>query len=207
MLTKPRRSPKRWPPGSTDSLLSTTVIQRSLSLLILDATDEHTGSEADISTRLQITLSKRGLPFAAPSSIAIASPADLSAHDDVLASASCVVVLGSTDAHPGLCLGIWNALANHDPTPKLAIACQFGAHDPTLTDTVLNAASVWAPIAIAPQSPVGHRDGGLFLLKFLTEVQLHSGEQITGRMAWFSWKKAGELLKRRSLVAQFGLRT
>ena len=51
------------------------------------------------------------------------------------------------------------------------------------------------------------REGGLFLLKFFTELDLHSEVNMTGRMAWFSWSKASELLKRRQLTGRFGLRT
>ena len=51
------------------------------------------------------------------------------------------------------------------------------------------------------------REGGLFFLKFFTELHLHSEVDMTGRMAWFSWSKATALLKRRRLKGSFGLRT
>ena len=44
------------------------------------------------------------------------------------------------------------------------------------------------------------------MLKFFTEMGLHSSDDITGKMVWFSCSKARELLRRRRLVGKVGVR-
>ena len=132
---------------------------------------------------------------------------DLARLADQLATASCIVLLGSANNSRERLLNTWDWLLANVEGPKLAVACHWGAPDSQLTDAVLGSTASWAPIAIAQETNVLPREGALFLLKFLTEMDLHSTDRITGRMAWFAWKKAGELLKRRRMNARFGLRT
>ena len=64
----------------------------------------------------------------------------------------------------------------------------------------------FAPIAVVPKMGVTPREMGLFCLKFFAELSLHSGNQITGKMAWFSVAKAREMMRRRGFATSFGLR-
>ena len=100
----------------------------------------------------------------------------------------------------------WAWLRANAAGPKLLAVCSWGDHDPAFSEEVLRASDDFAPLALVQESPVSGREGGLFLLKFFTELDLHSEVNMTGRMAWFSWSKASELLKRRQPRGRFGLR-
>ena len=183
-------------------MLSTTVIERPFTLIVVDCTGGASAPEADLTRRLLTTLAKRGVTLA--SAEPIAPP--LEPHASALDAASCIVLVGDS-ARPGVALDAWRWLDAHVTGPALVAASQFGAPDPTLTDAVLNTSPSFAPIALAQQTPAPPRTVALFLMKFLAELHLHTdAHRITGRMAWFAHKKAQELLKRRRLDATFGLR-
>jgi hypothetical protein len=183
-------------------VLSTSVIERPLALLLVDTTGNVEGWEWGVSNRLLTVLARRGVALVEERAIIIADSGDLTAHAKALAAASCVVLIGRGDD-----LGVWQWLAANVDGPKLAVVCQWGDHVGQLANAVLKAPGDWAPIAVASESPVTPREGALFLLKFLTELHLHSDARTTGRMAWFASTKAHELLKRRRMTARFGLRT
>jgi len=63
-----------------------------------------------------------------------------------------------------------------------------------------------APIIVTPTTLATPRQIGLFYLKFFTELKLHCSDMITGKMAWFAFSKAKELLRRRRYDVQFGIR-
>lgn len=183
-------------------MFSTSAIERPLVLLLVDTTGNAEGWEWGVSNRLLSVLAKRGVALASGQAITIVEAGELTAHAEVLAAASCVVLVGRGDD-----LDVWRWLTANVDGPKLAVVCQWGHHDGELAQAVLKAPGDWAPIAVAPELPVTPREGALFLLKFLTELYLHSDDRTTGRMAWFASTKAHELLKRRRMTARFGLRT
>ena len=137
-------------------------------------------------------------------------PGDLSLHAPLLEAASSILLVGpgaSASLRASLKVwGYWEWLVANVAGPKLFACCSWEDYDASLSDLILQASDELAPIAVVQQSPVAARDGALFFLKFFTELELHSEGRITGRMAWFSWSKAKELLKRRRLPATFGLR-
>ena len=73
-------------------------------------------------------------------------------------------------------------------------------YDPETTHDILKSPTNFAPLAVAQGSPLTPREAGLFFLKFFIELDLHSSDEISGRMVWFSWSKARELLRRRRLT-------
>lgn len=91
------------------------------------------------------------------------------------------------------------------PSYLLAISSTDG-FDASSGGSILKSNPPIAPIMIAPQSTMSLREAGLFYLKFFTELKLHSTDSISGKMVWFSFSKAKELLKRRRYAAKFGVR-
>ena len=91
-----------------------------------------------------------------------------------------------------------------DPSCLLAI-CSTG-FDVKSGEAILKSNPPIAPIVITPLSTMSLREAGLFYLKFFTELKLHSTDSISGKMVWFSFSKAKELLKRRRYPATFGVR-
>ena len=187
-------------------MLSKTVIEAPLRVLVVDATENVEGFEWEVASRLLAVLGKRGVALVDDEPLKVADVSDIGRRADAVSAATCVVLLGSEHGPPGRGLAVWEWIGSNVAGPKLAVVCQWGAGDWRLTDAVLEAPTRWAPIGIAQESAVSPREGGLFLLKFLTEMDLHSDERMSGRMAWFSWKKADELVKRRGMAVRFGLR-
>jgi hypothetical protein len=187
-------------------VLSTTSIERPLKLLLVDATNNEEDWEYEVATKLLAVLGKRGVALVEALPLQVASASELDIYHESLEAASCVVLLGSSHGSPDVCLDSWNWLGTHITDSTLAVVCLWGEPNQSLTELILKSHPAWAPVALAQESNVAPRDGALFLLKFITELELHSDSRMTGRMAWFAWKKAAELLKRRGLDARFGLR-
>ena len=138
------------------------------------------------------------------------TPDGLLGYVDLLRQANCLLVVahgGQTDPPAWAeLLGQWEWLSSHVDGPKLFAGCSWQSYDLRLSMAVLDKTGSFAPLALAPQAPVEPRAAGLYLLKFFTELALHSEEQVTGKMVWFSASKARELLRRRSLTGAFGVR-
>lgn len=175
--------------------------------MVGDCTGVADSPGADVARRLVDVLAKREIPMIGSQS-SVVGDGGLQRFASEVHAASCIVLIGDSDGHPGACLDAWRWLDANAPDPTLIVACQLGVPDPALTDAMLNTNPAFAPIALAQQTPVTPRAAALFLMKFLTELHLHTdqGNSISGRMAWFSHRKAAELLKRRRLDATFGLR-
>ena len=180
---------------------SAAAIPGPPSLLVVDASDEREGWEADFCRRLAGSLRRRGL------SVAVAPPADLRAHLDATPPPNCLLLAGhATPAAPESALRrCWEWLrAQEGLSPMLVALCTWGDHDPDLGREVLQTDQ--APFALAPTSPLTPREAGLYFLKFFIELHLHSPEEISGRMVWFSASKAAALLRRRGLAGTVGAR-
>ena len=189
---------------------SPTVIEAPPVVALVDASRNLAGWESEVCDRLFAAFARRGLRMVGEGASRVGEPEALASYGEALATASCVLLVG-----PGGAAGppagaelrdYWDWLRANLAGQKLVAVCSWENHDPALTDDVLKAADGFAPLAVAQQSPVSARAGSLFLIKFFSELHLHSEGQMTGRMVWFSWSKARELLKRRGLEGSFGLR-
>jgi hypothetical protein len=187
---------------------SPAVINTPPALLLVDASRNLAGWESEFCDRLFNAMARRGLEPVGSTPLRVGDPSDLKQHS--LTSASCVLIVGhGQEAGPSAAQEMHAYLSwlrTHLASPKLLAVCSWQDYDPTLTDEVLKSPNEFAPLAIAQQSPVTAREAGLFFLKFFTELQLHSENQMSGRMVWFAWSKAKELLNRRGLRGRFGVR-
>jgi hypothetical protein len=99
---------------------------------------------------------------------------------------------------------VWSDLLKQSwLSQKIVALCSWQSYQPETSQAALQSLSA---AAIVPESASNARESGLFYLKFLTELDLHSSDQISGKMIWFSFTKAKELLKRRRYQAKFGVR-
>ncbi|MCH8350080.1 MAG: hypothetical protein IIB29_07490 [Chloroflexi bacterium] len=113
----------------------------------------------------------------------------------------------ATQAGPTGLVAYWDWLSNQQGLdPKLLAVCTWEDHDADTSESILASEDNVASLAIAPQSPLSPRAAGLFYMKFFTELGDHSSDSINGRMVWFSCTKARELLRRRRLPGQIGMR-
>jgi hypothetical protein len=98
---------------------------------------------------------------------------------------------------------IWNQIETQPwLSQKIFTLCCWESYDPEISRAVMQSG---AASVIVPESPTSPREAGLFYLKFLTELDLHSADQISGKMIWFSFAKAKELLKKRRYNARFNV--
>ena len=187
---------------------SPTSIPGKPALLVADASRNVEGWESDFGARLYSSLSRRGMGLVGDGPITARDPDDLLARLGSLGGYNCILLLGhgSEDPQDGVA-GHWARLATWEALPPLLLAlCTWDQYDPSLSRRVLEPSEGPAAFALAPQSPLTAREAGLFYLKFFTELDLHSTDAISGRMVWFAWSKAKELLRKRKLQGVVGAR-
>lgn len=192
-------------------LWSSVSIPGKLRVLIVDASGDVGGWESELFARLFTSMKRRGLHLIGSAPARAKHPADML--PDLEPQDTCNTILlfsrGEGQGVPaGAGLGsYWSWLNSQSGlAPKLFAVCPWESYDPEVCRQILESPETFAPLAIAPQSPVTPRDANLYLLKFFTELHLHSDDTITGRMVWFSASKARELLRRRRLTGKFGTR-
>ena len=101
----------------------------------------------------------------------------------------------------------WGWLSSYEGlSPKLLAVCTCEDYDPNTSQSILAAEDSFAQFALVPSSPISPRTAGLFFMKFFTELDLHAEDAITGKMVWFSRSKARELLRKRHLPGEIGMR-
>ena len=188
---------------------SQTSIPGKLGLLVIDGCRNGQGWETELCGRIFNVLRRKGIALAGDGPLQVDDPEGLSEAFQDQSAFNCVFLLGHAAqiAEESKLSNYWTWLASSDAiTPKLLAVCTFEDHDPETSDAVLSAADGFAQLALAPKSPLSSRAAGLFFMKFFTELDLHAEDAITGRMVWFSHAKARELLKKRRLPGEIGMR-
>jgi hypothetical protein len=102
---------------------------------------------------------------------------------------------------------VLNAINSVHLSSYLLAICSTDGFNAESGESIVKSNPPIAPIIIAPMSIMSLREAGLFYLKFFTELKLHTTDSISGKMVWFSFSKAKELLKRRRYAAKFGVRS
>ena len=188
---------------------SQTNISGKLGLLVIDGCRNDRGWETEFCNRIFNVLRRKGIALVGESPIKVDRPQGLSETLQDQSAFNCVFLVGHAAqiAEESKLSSYWDWLASRDVlTPKLLAVCTFEDHDPDISQAVLSAADSFAQLALVPQSPLSPRAAGLFFMKFFTELDLHAADAITGRMVWFSHAKARELLKKRRLPGEIGMR-
>ena len=154
-------------------------------------------------------LRRKGIATAAEVPLKIDRPQLLSEALQDQDAFNCIFLVG----HAGRVSGtsnisdFWTWLLNSDRlTSKLLAVCTFEDHDPETSQSILSTENGLPQFAVVPKSPLSPRAAGLFFMKLFTELEFHAPDEITGRMVWFSHAKAKELLKKRRLAGELGIR-
>ena len=188
-------------------MFSTTVISGTPNVLIVDASHDVGAWEADFCGRLYRAMDRRGIALVRSTPAVIRRPEDLGPLVEG-ADYNCICLFGPVKhATAPRVTAYVDWLELHVAGPKLLTACAWESSTEADADRLLGASPTFAPIALMPRGPVSAREAGLGLLKFYTELVLHAQSETTGRMAWFSWRKAQELLTRRGFDREWVLRT
>ena len=176
---------------------SSITIPGSPLILFVDATLNIQGWEYEFSDRLYWSLHRSDLHLLGNTPLRVSNVTELKLNDFAF---NCLILFGHAEPEfslPPLEPGL---------PPFLLAILSSPIFDPRVSEEVLKLVSAVAPIAIAPLSAMTPREAGLFYLKFFTELKLHSAQNISGKMVWFSFSKARELLRRRRYSAKFGIR-
>ena len=163
-------------------------------ILMLDATQNKQGSEYAFSDRLYQSLKKSGLQMEADRPVQMI-PNQLSDYQF-----NCLLIFAHSEKD------FLETLTSQHLSSCLLAICSTDGFDAETGESIVKSNLPLAPIVIAPLTTMSLREAGLFYLKFFTELKLHSTDSISGKMVWFSFTKAKELLKRRRYAARFGVR-
>ena len=189
---------------------SQTTISGEPRLLIVDGSSDVQGWESEFCDRIGNCLVRKGFRLAGEAPIRVRSPENLAEPFQDEDSFNCVFLAchgKATQSGPTALVAYWDWLSNQQGLdPKLLAVCTWEDHDADTSESILESGDNVASLAIAPQSPLSPRAAGLFYMKFFTELGDHSSGSINGRMVWFSCTKARELLRRRRLPGQIGMR-
>ena len=189
---------------------SQTNIPGEPRLLIVDGSGNVQGWESEFCDRIWNILTRKGFQLVGEAPLRTANPEDLAEPCRDQDSFNCLFLAchgKSMHSDHASLADYWDWLSQHQGLePKLLAVCTWEDHDPDTSESVLESGDNVASLAIAPQSPLSPRAAGLFYMKFFTELGDHSSGSINGRMVWFSCTKARELLKRRRLPGQIGMR-
>ena len=189
---------------------SQTTIPGEPRLLIVDGSGNVQGWESEFCDRLWNVLARKGLRLVGEAPLRARNPEDLAEPCRDQDSCNCMFLAchgKATDSDHSSLAAYWDWLSQHQGLdPKLLAVCTWDDHDADTSESILESGDNVASLAIAPQSPLSPRAAGLFYMKFFTELGDHSSGSITGRMVWFSCSKARELLRRRRLPGQIGMR-
>jgi hypothetical protein len=172
-------------------------------ILTVDGTQNIEGWEHAFFDRLHRSLQRSGLEMTADRPVRATGAAEFVACVTE-SEFNCLLLF----AHPGSALSeFWESIRLHSQSHSfLSALCSVPDSDPRVSEDALKSDPAVVRLAVVPLSPMSAREAGLFYLKFFTELKLHSSENITGKMVWFSFSKARELLRRRRYSARFGVR-
>lgn len=191
-------------------LWSSVSIPGKPTTLVVDASCNLKGWEFEFCDRLFATMKRRGLLLKGSAPVRVKQPEDLLPHLEPQEESNCILLFSHGEGErvpPETKLrNYWEWLNSYVRPAKLFAACTWESYDPEVSQEILKSPRSFAPLALAPQSPLTPHEAGLFSLKFFTEMDLHSGDDITGKMVWFSCSKARELLRRRRLPGKVGVR-
>ena len=189
---------------------SQTIIPGEPRLLIVDGSGNVQGWESEFCDRIWNVLTRKGFRLVGEGPMRARNPEDLAEPWRDQDSFNCIFRAchgKATQAGPTGLVAYWDWLSNQQGLdPKLLAVCTWEDHDAETSESILASEDNVASLAIAPQSPLSPRAAGLFYMKFFTELGDHSSDSINGRMVWFSCTKARELLRRRRLPGQIGMR-
>ena len=180
-------------------------------LLVVDGSRNAQGWEAEFCDRIFNVLARKEMHLAGEGPLRADRPQDVAEALLDQEAFNCIFLVGHASgpqiAEESNLSSFWDWLCNYDGlTPKLLAVCTCEDYDPDTSQAILTAEDSFAQLAIVPQSPISARAAGLFFMKFFTELDVHADDAITGKMVWFSRSKARELLRKRHLLGEIGMR-
>ena len=180
-------------------------------LLVVDSSRNVQGWEAEFCSRIYHVFERKQMSLAGTGPLRVERPQDVSEALLDQESFNCIFLFsnggGPHATEESNLSNFWNWLSSYQGlSPKLLAVCTCEEYDPDTSQSILAAEDSFAQFALVPNSSMSPRAAGLFFMKFFTELDLHADDAITGKMVWFSRSKARELLRKRHLTGDIGMR-
>ena len=190
---------------------SQAIIPGKPRVLLVDSCRNARGWESDYCGRIFNVLVRKGVQMAGKIPLRADVPQDLTQPFLDQAAFNCLFLVshgaGNEVPNESNLASFWAWLSANDRlTPKLIAVCTWEHYDPDTSQAILSATDSFAPFAIVPELSLSPRAAGLYFMKFFTELDVHAPDEITGKMVWFSRSKARELLRKRNIPGEIGMR-
>jgi hypothetical protein len=157
-------------------------------------------------TNLAQKLQRRAVTLATSGPVPILHPYTLSA---VIEKANCLLLIwpvSEGDTNHSL-LEFWDVLRGLSERRPLLVAILTGlGHEPNLSK-IVEMDHDRIPFLITQTGPISFNEAETYILKFFAELSLHSSDNISGKMVWFSAAKATTLLNGRGIPSPFAVRS
>ena len=180
-------------------------------LLVVDSSRNAQGWEAEFCSRIYQVLKRKQMRLAGEGPLRVDRPQEMSEALVDQEGFNCIFLFshggGPHATEESNLSSFWNWLSGYEGlSPKLLAVCTCEDYDQDTSQSILAAEDSFAQFALVPNSPMPPRAAGLFFMKFFNELDLHADDAITGKMVWFSRTKARELLRKRRLPGEIGMR-
>ena len=178
---------------------------------MIDIQTAHPRPEENICDKIFNVLSRKRVPLSNKEPSRVSEPDQLAEAISTNLDFNCMLLICQSDLQNTQSTytlkDYWNWLSTYPGLPAALVAiCTPDTYDEQTNHSILEQQDSFARIAVAPKSTLNVRASGLFYMKFFTELDLHAHDSITGKMVWFSHSKAREILRRRNLEGQIGIR-
>ena len=204
----PHSAPLAANAGGPTAFWSQIAVPGRPRVLVLDATRNREGWEADSCNRVSNSLVRREIPVVGGGPLPAGTPAELGKALQPTDGYNCIFLCARADGEWAVA-DCWAELKTGlAGTSKLLAICTWDGVDAETSEEVLRADDSFAVLAASQQSPLSVRAAGLFFMKFFAELDLHShaSNSMTGKMVWFGHSKAREILRRRKYEGRVGLK-
>ena len=124
------------------------------------------------------------------------------------AGSNCFLLVWTAfEGRPNDCLSIiWDNLLQRSKSGPILVALLAGLDTDPNFERIIETLDPEIPFLLTQTRSVPFHHGEAYILKFFSELALHSPDNISGRMVWFSAAKAAALLKTRGVTSPFTLR-
>ena len=167
---------------------------------------EETGTRTGVATakRLSQKLKRRKVTLASSELGSVVHPNSLATS---MAASNCFLLVWTTsEGRSNDCLStVCQSLLQRSKSGPILVALLAGLDTDPDFEGLIETHEQTIPFLLTQTRSVPFHHGEAYILKFFSELALHSTENLSGKMVWFSAAKAAALLKTRGLASPFTL--